>query len=327
MAGSYHAATEKLGQLDIADLIERLYDGEMGRLIDCDPLYVSEEMCEVVDAARGSFDPEPLYDTDLLTPRGFLWWAKPLGMIDRYGLPLLVHAASWTREYAAKDDETAEQVMAMIATAERFAEFGERVRPAEMDAFIEQGLIWPNGIAVTLYADRDHYLYETQQRAKHHVPDWAVLATESVPVVPFHITPWHFGQTFEGNELDVIGEPTGAADWWRMLQTTFRLMTQRISVKHHERLARSGRRVARAEGMASEPEVVVIRLRREQGEHHEPTNGEGHYSHRWIVGGHWRNQPYRSEGIHRQIWISPYVKGPEDKPLIVRPRRVYQWDK
>jgi len=41
----------------------------------------------------------------------------------------------------------------------------------------------------------------------------------------------------------------------------------------------------------------------------------------------WHDQWYPSEQIHRQIWISPYVKGPEDKPLIVRPRRVYQWER
>jgi len=39
----------------------------------------------------------------------------------------------------------------------------------------------------------------------------------------------------------------------------------------------------------------------------------------------WRNQWYPSLSQHRQKWISPYVKGPEDKPLVVRPRRVYQW--
>jgi hypothetical protein len=73
--------------------------------------------------------------------------------------------------------------------------------------------------------------------------------------------------------------------------------------------------------------VVVVKLRREQGERHEPTGEEGNYSHRWIVGGHWRNQWYATESIHRQIWISPYVKGPEDRPLIVRPRRVFQWER
>ena len=42
------------------------------------------------------------------------------------------------------------------------------------------------------------------------------------------------------------------------------------------------------------------------------------FSHRWIVRGFWRNQWYPSEGVHRLIWIDSYVKGPEDKPLIIK---------
>lgn len=49
------------------------------------------------------------------------------------------------------------------------------------------------------------------------------------------------------------------------------------------------------------------------------------YSHRWIVRGHMRNQPIgprNSKGgqNHMRIWIAPYVKGPEDKPLVLKDR-------
>lgn len=44
------------------------------------------------------------------------------------------------------------------------------------------------------------------------------------------------------------------------------------------------------------------------------------YDCRWIVRGHYRNQAYgRNWEDHRRIWIPPYVAGPEDKPLRVRP--------
>lgn len=45
---------------------------------------------------------------------------------------------------------------------------------------------------------------------------------------------------------------------------------------------------------------------------------EVEWSHRWLVRGHWRQQWYASEGVHRAIYINPHIKGPEDKPLIVR---------
>jgi len=48
--------------------------------------------------------------------------------------------------------------------------------------------------------------------------------------------------------------------------------------------------------------------------------GTVEWSHRWMVRGHWRLQPYGPQRtLRRAQWIDPYVKGPEDKPLDVRP--------
>jgi hypothetical protein len=48
--------------------------------------------------------------------------------------------------------------------------------------------------------------------------------------------------------------------------------------------------------------------------------GSVEWSRRWMVRGHWRLQPYGPErALRRPVWIDPYVKGPEDKPLDVRP--------
>ena len=45
------------------------------------------------------------------------------------------------------------------------------------------------------------------------------------------------------------------------------------------------------------------------------------WSKRWGVRGHWRNQPYgpRHDPSYRLTWIDPYIKGPDDKPLDLRP--------
>ena len=43
------------------------------------------------------------------------------------------------------------------------------------------------------------------------------------------------------------------------------------------------------------------------------------YDHRFIVSGHWREQPCGpNHGERRRKWIAPYVKGPRDKPLVVK---------
>lgn len=46
--------------------------------------------------------------------------------------------------------------------------------------------------------------------------------------------------------------------------------------------------------------------------------GESHYSHRFMVRGFWRNQWYPSQNRHKPRWIAPFIKGPDDKPLIIR---------
>lgn len=59
---------------------------------------------------------------------------------------------------------------------------------------------------------------------------------------------------------------------------------------------------------------------------HSPRSGDRddarprrEYSHRFIVRGCWRNQPYgKNHELRRRQWIPPYVKGPADKPLIAK---------
>lgn len=67
-------------------------------------------------------------------------------------------------------------------------------------------------------------------------------------------------------------------------------------------------------------DVTCVILRNPISRPHEET-GEHRsveWSHRWIVSGHIRNQPYPSEGVTRPIYIPPHVKGPADKPLLDR---------
>jgi hypothetical protein len=71
-----------------------------------------------------------------------------------------------------------------------------------------------------------------------------------------------------------------------------------------------------------DPEVRVVQLR------HVPPSDAGAadqpgrtYRHRWAVSGHWRNQAFgEAYAQHRPIYINPYLKGPEDAPLLVSPK-------
>lgn len=286
-------------------LIKQICMSEVGRLIDCDPIFVSDEMCEVVNAAKDSFDPEALLETDLVTPRGFLFYETPFEIQSRFDEPTTIAAASWVMQYAFEKDLTPEQ--AAHISEMRYSPNGYSMEEIEETLRMWDGRV--SGISLTLYQVND-------DPRLAHLPR----------LLPMHLTPWYFGMTFDGNEVDLGGRKTGAEWWWRIIQTTFRLMQQQIAVRRREAPPRQQRHDARKVGF-DDRDVVVVRLRRERsGERHEPES-EANYSHRFIVSGHWRNQWYPSIQMHRQIWISPYVKGPDELPLIVRPRRVYQWDK
>lgn len=68
------------------------------------------------------------------------------------------------------------------------------------------------------------------------------------------------------------------------------------------------------------PSIKVVSLRKSDtsGRDNHPSLPRSiEWSHRWTVRPHWRNQFIRA-GTHEPRFIETYVKGPEDKPLIVK---------
>jgi hypothetical protein len=72
--------------------------------------------------------------------------------------------------------------------------------------------------------------------------------------------------------------------------------------------------------------VTVVHMRRIEGGSREGSESHVEWQHRWVVRGHWRNQPVgpgypgarEVDGkLVARIWIAPFVKGPQDAPLVV----------
>lgn len=127
------------------------------------------------------------------------------------------------------------------------------------------------------------------------------------------------------SEIRAGDSVTSREDIARLLCTLWLLLRQKVAVRRIETASRAERRRSLRDSGREPPEITVIELRR-------PVNalsgsGSSHpvdWSHRWIVGGHWRNQYHPSDGRHEPTWIAPYVKGPEEKPLVVKDR-VHAW--
>lgn len=307
-----HNVGEYVDHPNIVSLMRGLFQTEPLRLQGATPFFVSADMCELITFAAASFKPEAIYPTDLLKLQGFMWYEEPLEILDRYERPMQIRAVSWQPVMDAED-----------TNSDRLLTRDDEVREYLTERMI-QGK--NDGLAITLYADDDQ--------------EWPPGFIKP-PCTPFHITGWWWGMAYEGNEVTVGGRPTGADWWWKTIQTTWRLMQQHITVRSYEQSPRSQRREAQRLDVSGD-QTVVIRLRRESSSTNGTPTTEMHYSHRFVVGwpdGFWRSQHYPSLGpaklpdgtsdpnTHRQIWIAPFEKGPEGAPLIIKPNRVFNFNR
>jgi hypothetical protein len=132
-----------------------------------------------------------------------------------------------------------------------------------------------------------------------------------------HAQIWPFAK-YEGEKIH-----TDIKNIQRPIAALWRLMSQTISVATKAYAPRAFRERWVRENLTPKP-ITVITLRRPKVTRDGVTR-EVEWSHRWLVEGHWRNQWYPSLEAHRQIWISPYIKGPEDKELELRKIRVFEF--
>jgi hypothetical protein len=240
---------------------------EASKMLFADPVYVTDEMFEIAEAASESFKPEPLQETDLLTHRGFVLMPRPFIAPDVNNLPTTWRAFAWMPAQSPDSDHSGIHLS-----------------------------------TYTLYDDAQEDGYPLDPTLK-----WQ----------PLHITPWWFGQ-------ECPEELKAQATWWSKCQTLMRLMMQQIAVREEQEAPRATRRRWQRDlPDKPAPYIVVVRLRRPKS---HPTGDEHpvEWKQRWIVSGHWRNQWFPSLQAHRQIWISDYVKGPEDKPLVIRKGRAFE---
>jgi len=97
-------------------------------------------------------------------------------------------------------------------------------------------------------------------------------------------------------------------------------MRQRVLVRSRPpRLLPKNKKRARkmeAQVKGQMPIIELVQLRRTESSTPEHGSGvERHYTMRFIVHGHFRNQFYPSKGVYAPKWIASYVKGPADAPL------------
>lgn len=127
---------------------------------------------------------------------------------------------------------------------------------------------------------------------------------------------------------DRYGLPsTGEADNQQRFILSFLLMLNQ-TITRTERVEVSKKHAARMTKRRLPSTVTVVKMRRLAGASRAEGESQVEWAHRWIVRGHWRNQPCKMDDqwTHRRIWIAPFVKGPEDKPLLIS-EKVYSLER
>lgn len=284
---------------------ERLADAmieDLSRWTDAsEAFYVHPRMTELVTAASESMPDEPLMPEDLPTQQGFVLIPGGLTMIDIRGSMLVCNAVLWSTfggkvtvtmlsdKYDPKDTINIRHIK------------GHKALPRYTFVKVDD-LEFGRSLPVTPGPDMV-------------IPPEYGVQVEYGPEGEVAIVSDKGYSAEEMEEMFSFGARTDPTMRW--LVTMWRLMQQPITSIEKEFPNRQQRRALERKNVPDK-HVSVVTLRRKVGQH--DSEAEVHWSHRWLVRGHWRRQPYKENGetVYRYIWIHPFVKGPEDAPLLVR---------
>lgn len=167
----------------------------------------------------------------------------------------------------------------------------------------------PDGCMVGLWVSRTRVQEESGQEFDvEQVPPLIPMISWAVPVT--------------AEPVPLVELPAGApAPIFSALAAAWLLMQQPNLVERT--IERPDKSVRRAYGRAGRenPEVSVIDLRHQYVPQDQDPSEDAtsrRYRFRFVVSGHWRNQPYGPDREQRRRqWIPSYVKGPDGAPLMV----------
>ena len=138
------------------------------------------------------------------------------------------------------------------------------------------------------------------------------------------------GLTWDTNRIDDGGDldDPARASVIALLGAAWNLMQQPTVATTQPRESSTGApRGPRQTNEAPSQVVTTVELRRMKAVTIDDSDSETTrtYAHRWVVRGHWRNQPHGKDHAQRRLqWVPSYVKGPEDAPLMAS-EKVMVW--
>ena len=286
---------------------------------------VSPDMSRMVVHAAALLDDSDTFAPDLAPSEfGFVHFEEPLPIVDVRGRTMLAHWLVWGKTLAGLRSKRG---------------FTETTVPATSAYWFNDSHLQPDEVAQMIL---NRGAVADKERMGRVTGRWHMIGADI-----FHVgrpVGAPMGQV-DNPEVQAAIEADGdtVTDFTnplRYLHALWMLLGQSITTVRPEPLDRMTMKRAGRAGIP--PRVTVIELRRaEGGRNNEPTAIE--WSHRWLVRGHMRWQPYGSASAEhdhvlgpvevemshsvryctvpgcdhhvKRIFIAPYVKGPEGKQL------------
>lgn len=257
---------------------------------------VTADMCGVIEQTAPALPDDYRLQPHHLTSRsGIAWLAEPLTTVDIWGDTNRYHAIAWRDMggwlwWGAITDRTDPDDTVSRA-----------IRESDSDGLLSS-LRWGFGHVASQAYDRPwadgidaSAAAAVEQRARVGHP-----ADGRAPMSAAHVAENH--RRMRGYILTM----------WAMAQ-------QKMASVEPGRVSRGATKRAARTGALPDPgsvRVVDLRQRHHVAERTDGGGEPGRWSHRWVVRGHWHTYHTRVGKVLR--WVEPFVKGPEDKPLVVR---------
>lgn len=285
--------------------------------------WVGEEMCDLLYATADKVPGETtLEHLNLPSVQALVVFAKPwlATDADSGGKKLVVDAITWGP--AMLRDDHGDERHALGVSAYRLLDFGEGLSPGELQ----------------LATATDAFANARKQLVAKHESGGGQVRTEFNVTgrtwVPLGRSDWPIEASVGDSDTgfdEPIADDISNRDAYMQSAVEDRKIVAALSLLLNTRtmtqledghLPRHVRRRSQRAGVPSTVNVVYLRRpehARDDSEH-DDDKPPVEWSHRWIVSAHPRLQPYGpGRSLRRLIMVPPHVKGPDDKPLVVKP--------
>lgn len=287
--------------------------------------FVGQEIVEMLTSVCDEFEGEPLFETDLLAPKGFIYlespimvWIPPAHFMSEdpdAGEMMAIRAFSYqisTEVASPATDHNVHPDDEGYGTAEYNAKYFTKTRGIKFSIYTDYGLLRN----VTMAKSGKNSEFGESFVFDPAIPDSSLFLVDT--------SAWAFGGRWKtAPEQEMYGyngsETLCSSDTAltrKFFVSLMRFMWQELIVSEDCGAIPRPIRRKMTKALGNDDPIQILKLRRASSGGSATGTGS-RLDHQVLVRGHMRNQYYPSLGevgdsaSYRRIWIAPHVKGPE----------------